>query len=207
MSTKTKSAPRSRRNRNRGVFCLEGDWWHVKDKTTIEPALELLAANGEFAFDYIHRDVGVVAEFEYYLDKWVQKGLSRYPILYLGFHGDEGEISVGDARLREGKIDLDWLGERLEGKCAKRLIHFGSCGTLAVNGHTLNRFVRRTQALAVCGYRTDTGWFEAAAFEILLLAELQRWAWDRRGMAAVERNIKKKAAGLVRALQFRFKIG
>ncbi|MEX1363437.1 MAG: hypothetical protein AB1Z98_09945 [Nannocystaceae bacterium] len=59
--TKSKPSPTRSRKSGHGVFCLEGDWWDVADSTTIEPALTLLKSNGEFAFDYIHRDVGVVA--------------------------------------------------------------------------------------------------------------------------------------------------
>lgn len=207
MGTNAKAPAKRTRKRHHGVFCLEGDWWDVKHKTTIEPTLTLLKTSGAFSFDYIHRDVGVVAELEYYLSKWVQSALVRYPILYLAFHGIPGHILVGDARRREGQVTFDWLEERLEGKCRGKLIHFGSCGTLAVNGHRINRFLRNTGALAVCGYQTDIDWFETAAFEIMLLAELQRVAWDRRGMAAVQRRIKKQAAGLARSLKFRFAVG
>lgn len=207
MAKTTTPSPTRTTKRRHGVLCLEGDWWGFKDKTTVEPALQLLAANGELAFDYIHRDVGVVPELEHDLDKWVQKGLARYPILYLGFHGSPGHIYVGDKRQRDGKITLDWLEDRLAGKCAKRLIHFGSCGTLDVHGHRINRFLRRTEALAVCGYRADIDWLETAAFEIMLLAQLQRVAWHRGGMAVVKRRIRENAAGLERALKFRFEIG
>lgn len=204
MTKAKKSSPSRSRKRGNGVFCLEGDWWHVTDRTTIEPALALLKANSEFNFDYLHRDVGVVEEFEHYLDKWTQRGLDRFPILYLGFHGSPGYVDVGDGRRKNAKISLDWLEERLEGKCAKRLIHFGGCGTLKVDARRLKRFLRRTNALAICGYCADTEWLEAAAFEILLLAALQRVHWDGRGMRAVPAHIRRSAAGLARALEFRF---
>ncbi|MEM7159638.1 MAG: DUF6642 family protein [Myxococcota bacterium] len=206
--TKSKTSTSSRgRKRGHGVFCLEGDWWHITDRTTIEPALQLLQANGEFNFEYLHRDVGVIEEFEHYLNKWTQRGLARYPILYLGFHGSPGYIDVGDARRKESNVSLDWLEERLEGKCAKRVIHFGGCGTLDLHGKRLNRFVRRTGALAICGYRSDTDWLKAAAFEILLLAELQRIHWDGRGIRVVPDRMRKNAAGLFRELEFRFVTG
>lgn len=191
------------RKRQHGVFCLEGDWWHVKDKTTVEPALQLLSANGDLAFDYIHRDVGTVPELEYYLGKWVQRGLSKYPILYLGFHGQPGKIYIGDARFRTNTITLDWLEERLADRCKGKIIHFGSCGTLDVHGSRLNRFLRNTHALAVCGFVADTGWLEATAFEILLLAELQRVSLQRRGMEAAKRRVVAQATGLARSLAFR----
>jgi hypothetical protein len=206
----TSSTTKRHRKRSHGVFCLEGDWWHVKDKTTVEPALALLQTNGDLAFDYIHRDVGTVEELEYYLDKWVQRGLSKYPILYLGFHGEPGRIFIGDGRKKSGRIDLDWLEMRLGGRCAGKLIHFGSCGTMAIHGHhghRLNRFLRRTEAMAVCGYTDDTYWLDTAAFEILLLAQLQYVSWTRRGMGAVKRRIVAQASGLARALKFRMVIG
>ena len=31
-----------RRDQRKGIFCLEGDWWGVKDFTTVEPVLRLL---------------------------------------------------------------------------------------------------------------------------------------------------------------------
>ena len=203
MGTNTKATTKRTRSRQHNVFCLEGDWSHIRDKATIEPALELLKSNGEFAFDYIHRDVGVVAELEYYLQKWVQSGLMRYPILYLAFHGNPGRIVVGDARRRESRVTLEWLAAQLEGRCKNKLIHFGSCGTLDVHGQSLNSFLRRTEALAICGYRTNTEWFESLAFEIMLLAKLQEVDWSRRGMAAVQRWLKKQAGGMVRSLKFR----
>jgi len=200
----TKSKTSSNRKRGRGVFCLEGDWWGITDTTSIEPALELLKSSGQRAFDYIHRDVGVVAELEYYLAKWTQRQLARYPILYLGFHGDEGCVCVGDARRREHKLSLDWFEERLEGRCNKRVIHFGSCGFMAKDARRLRRFLRRTGALAVCGYKGDVGWLESIAFELLLLDEFQECAWDAgRGMAGVNRRLRKHAAGLARMLNFR----
>jgi len=48
--------------------------------------------------------------------------------LYLGFHGSPGHLHVGHGP--GSGIDLKELEERLEGKCQKRIIRFGSCGTL-----------------------------------------------------------------------------
>lgn len=204
MGTNAKARARRKRRRQHGVFCLECDWWHIKRKATIEPALQLLKSSGDLGFDYIHRNVGVKSAFDYYLEKWVQSGLSRYPILYLGFHGSPGHIFIGDGRRSEGNVPLESLANQLEGKCSRKLIHFGSCDTLRANKHQLNRFLRRTGALAVCGYQSEVDWFESIAFEILLLAKLQQVAMDRRGMPVIERWLKNDVAGLVRSLGFRF---
>lgn len=53
-----------------GIFCLETDWWGVKDRTTIEPVLQLLNTVDYLKVPYIHRDVGTQEEFVHYLRKW-----------------------------------------------------------------------------------------------------------------------------------------
>ncbi|HLT35387.1 MAG TPA: hypothetical protein VK034_03855 [Enhygromyxa sp.] len=103
-------------------------------------------------------------------------------------------------------MSLDQLAELLNGKCKGKIIHFGSCSTLDKHGRTLNAFLRRTGALALLGYRGTTDWLDSAAFEILLLGEIQRRSLTRPGMRAVERDVKKAAPGLTKRLGFRMVI-
>ncbi len=182
--------------KRKGIFCLETDWWGVKDTTTVEPVLHL------------HRGIGTRGEFEYYIQKVTTKGLSRYPVLYLGFHGEPGclylgDLYLGDRRGRKGLVTLDELADLLEGKCKGKVIHFGSCSTLDVHGQTLKAFLRKTNALALLGYRGTTDWLESAAFEGLLLGELQSRGVTRPGMKALEKRVRKIAPGLYKALGFR----
>ena len=142
-----------------------------------------------------------MAEFEHYLRKWRLRKYGNYPILYLGFHGDPGVLYVENRRIPP--VDLDWLEERLAGRCKGRIIHFGSCGTLATHGGRLNRFLRRTDALAVCGFKTAIGWMKSAAFEIILLSEFQHNALTRPGVEAVKKRVLGFAPRLARELQFR----
>lgn len=189
----------------RGVFCLEGDWDpDLRQHATVGPVLELLDRSGSPAVPHIRRDVGTVEELEYYLKKWIQRRYVTYPILYLGFHGGPGILHVGDRR--KGPVTLDWIEERLEGACKGRIIHFGACGTLAIHGSRLRRFLERTGALATCGYKADVDWMLSAAFEIILLYEFQFNALTRAGMAAVNRRIRREAANLARDLKFRMVI-
>ena len=185
----------------RGVFCLEGDWHGIRDASTVEPVLDLL--NGACGLPFIHRDVGTLAEFEYYLGKWAQRGMSDHPILYLGFHGDPGVIYIGDLRRREGEVTFDKLEELLANKCRGRVIHFGSCGTLDEHGARLNRFLRTTKAVAVCGYKTAIDWVLSSAFDIIVLNELSDRALTRRGARVAEKRIRAKAGTLARKLHFR----
>lgn len=186
----------------KGIFCLETDWWGVKDKTSIEPIFHLLAVSF-LKVPYIHRDVGTRAEFEHYLKKWTQKGLAKYPVLYLGFHGEPGLLNVGEQKGRKGQVSLSELAELLKGKCKGKVIHFGSCSTLGAHGNTINEFLRRTGALAVLGYKRPIDWIDSAAFELLLIGELQNVSLTRTGMHALERKVRAKAPGLAKRLDFR----
>lgn len=192
--------------KHKGVFCLEGDWEKdLRGRTTVSPVLELLERSHYPAIRSIRRDVATPGELEHYLKKWRLKKYDAYPILYLGFHGDPGTLFM-----RAGKkepVELEWVGERLEGRCRGRIIHFGSCGTLAVHGKRLNRFLEQTGALAVCGYRADVDWIQSAAFELILLSTLQFNTFTKAGLSAAERRVRQDAGTLARVLQFRMVLG
>jgi len=188
----------------KGIFCLEGDWWGIKDQTTVEPALELLSkyyANTPPVPSpfYIHKDIGTIEEFEYYLKKWCLNKHSKYSILYLGFHGDPSVLYVGEKK----KLTLDELELLLEGKCKNRFIHFGSCSTLLENGNKLNRFIRNTGVEGVCGYCRDVDWVTSAAFEILLLSELQDCSFHLKSLKKFKERFIKDHSQLVKELEFR----
>jgi hypothetical protein len=189
----------------KGVFCLEGNWeGDLKSRTSMGPVLELLEKSGYPSVPYIYRDVGTLTEFDYYIGRWTLKKYDRYPILYLGFHGTPGALRVGYGKDRG--ITLAELQERLEGKCRKRIIHFGSCGTLNIHGARIRNFIKRTGALAVFGYRSEVDWMISAAFEIILFYELQYNTLTRQGMEAVRRRVHAQASDLARKLDFRMVI-
>jgi len=190
----------------KGIFCLECDWWGIKDRTTVKPVLRLLHSFSGTRAPYIHRDVATTEEFWYYVDKWSQKGFKKYQILYLGFHGDENVLQVGEKKGGAGDVTLDELAERLKGKCKKRIIHFGSCGTLALHGAKINTFLKTTGAAAVCGYRTDVPWLESTCFEALLLGLMQDYTFTKQGLQAIQRRLKENAPGLMKNLEFRLKL-
>jgi hypothetical protein len=188
----------------RGVFCLEGDWWYnLKKPSSVEPILHLLRQWDPFFVPFIHRNVVTGSALEYYLDKWTRQSYARYPVLYLAFHGDPGSISVGDKRRKGSIITLDLLGELLENKCKGRIIFFAACATLDIHGNRLNHFLRRTGALAVCGYRSYVEWLRATAFELLVFAAIQQNAMTVAGAKAMKRRILKEAGYLARELRFR----
>lgn len=116
---------------------------------------------------FIHRDVGTEAELEHYLAKWSQKRYSNYSLAYLAFHGTAEHIWIG-----RSKVTLDEIEAMLAGKCAGRVLYFGSCSTLDLEDGEIDRFRRAIGARAVCGYVEDVDWLESAAFELLLIDAL-----------------------------------
>lgn len=191
-------------NASKGIFCLEGDWWNDLIKpSSIEPTLRQLETIG---LRHIHRDVGTREEFEYYLRKWSRGKHNRYPVLYLAFHGAPGSILMGDLRRNESMADLKAIEESLKGACHNRVIYFGSCLTLDVHGARLNKFLKTTDALAVCGYAKEVDWVLSAALDLIIFRALSRQAFTRAGMRAAERRIFKDSAGLARSLDFRMVI-
>ncbi|MCZ4552223.1 DUF6642 family protein [Gordonia rubripertincta] len=156
-----------------GVFCLEGDWEEsIESRLSIEPALRLLEARDSIRL--VHRDVATRAELEYYFDKWLTGRLRSYTFGYLGFHGTDQTLWIGNEN-----VTLDELGEMLRGRCKGRVIYFGACGVLAAEGDVLQKFCRQTGARAVAGYTRDIDWVEGAAFELLLVQKLS-WATNMK---------------------------
>jgi hypothetical protein len=137
-----------------------------------------------------------------YLKKWLLATHASYPILYLPFHGTPGTIQFGDLRKPGNIISLDQLEETLSGKCKGRIVYFSSCDTLAENGNRLRRFVRRTESLAVCGFRRYVDWLTSTAFDLLFLREAQSNAFTVAGMRAISSRVKEEAGGLCKKLGF-----
>ena len=196
------------KDQTKGIFCLEACAWFgsLKDKTTVEPVLRLLESTKDYRVPYLHFDVATREELDFYIKKWCSKGVGEsHPILYLAFHGEADGLFVGEGR--GNRLNLNQLGERLDGKCRGRIIHFGSCATVDVPDHALNAFLRRTGALAVFGYRADVEWLKSAAFDLLVLGGLQRVSFLRG--ASIQNfgdKLLKDAPGLARTLEFRIKV-
>jgi hypothetical protein len=195
------------KRRRKGIYCLEvGEWFdNMKARTSVEPVLQLLR-DSPSRVPYIHRDIATETELRFYLLKWLQGKHRDYPILYLGFHGSPGRIHLRKENGRTTEMDTDDLFAMLTGRCHRRLIHFGSCSVLDLHGHTVNRYLRDSGAIAISGFKHDVDWLESSIFELLYLGELQENEFTRSGVAAVNRRIRTKAAGFCQRLGFSVKI-
>ena len=102
------------RYKPKGVFCLEGFWYgDHRDLISVTPVLELVGKHSNMPF--IHHRCNTRAEFEYSINRWKTKSFcGKYPILYLGFHGEPGFIKVG-----KEKVTLIDLGNIIGNTCPR----------------------------------------------------------------------------------------
>jgi len=58
--------------------------------------------------------------------------------------------------------------------------------TFDVARRHLRRFLQRTEALAILGYKNDVDWLKSTAFELLMLSEIQENEFSGRGIDAIK---------------------
>lgn len=149
-----------------GIFCVEGGWSQRLTATdSVLPLLHYLRgleAIGSFAHRYVDTTEGLLDAVK----RWGQKQYSHLQLGYFGFHGEPGLVRLG-----RKQVTLDELSDVLAGRCAGRVIYFGSCSVLG-DEEGAERFLRKTKARALAGYRQEVDWFESSAFDLLLIDAL-----------------------------------
>ncbi len=182
----------------KGIFCLEGPWEKdLRMPTSVRPILDMLHANSKI--DHVYRTCATKGEFEFHLKKCALRTYDAFPILYFATHGQAAGLCFED-----GTCDLDELAGHLENRCHNKIVICGSCSTLAGDKRHLKRFLARTGALAICGYKSDIYWLQSAAFEILLIAEMQKNEFSGRGIEAIRKRVVEVAKATVfQELKFR----
>lgn len=182
--------------KEKGIFCLEGKWYEdLRKRSSVRPILELLELNSNIP--YIHADCATLTEFEFFINKWVQKKYDNYPILYLAFHGSENGIWISEEFLTLNKISKE-----LSNKCENRIILFASCSTINIDKRSLKRFLETTGALAICGYKLVVPWIQSTSLELMILSALQENTFDGRGVAAIEKKLNE-ISNMFASLEFR----
>lgn len=180
------------------VYGLEVAWSsQLADKTSVGPVLDLLDRIGRVS--YVHEKVYTRHEFEFLLLKWPQKQYAKYRIGYLAGHGSAGSLSFPGG----ASLTLIDLAEILDGRLQGKVVYFGGCSVFDVDPEELDEFRARTKARAVAGYRQDVDWFEAAAFELLLMRSLA----ERTRVDAADRDLQRAAPGLYERLGFEMHYG
>jgi hypothetical protein len=166
------------------VFCLEGDWHkNLLKQNSVQAALEFLKQNRKI--NYIHRHCGTIENLQHYAKQWQLKRYSNFSILYLAFHGKPGIILINNKQ-----VSLDELAGILGSNCRDRIIHFGSCETLNTDKRHIKRFLKRTNALCVCGFGKRIGFIEGSVFDILLIDMFQEYKDVRKVYKSITTNFR-----------------
>lgn len=159
-----------------GILCLETYWSNdITDRRTVSGLLDLLETNVP-GLQADHRHIGTRSDLAAILEggwRW-----DRYDVLYLAVHGEAG--AVFDEY--NEKITLEWLGKRMGGRCAGRVIFLASCSTVDVSAARAKRFLDSTGAAALVGYTTPVEWLAAAEMDLLVLGALADAGPDANGI-------------------------
>lgn len=184
-----------------GIFCIEGFWYgDHRDRTSVLPVLELI--NRIEGVPYLHHRSGTVEEFRFSIERWKTKAFhSKYPILYLAFHGEKGMVKVGSE-----SVSLDELAELLGTKCEGSVIYFGSCETMNIDKRLIQRFMERTRVLSVLGFKQEVNWLRSASFDIQMLSYFFENKFDSKGIEKTYNLIHTNCKSLVKELDFRMEV-
>lgn len=200
-----------------GILCLETIWFDEVESPSTRHLLELLERLSRVPF--VYRDVSTYEEFDFHLGRWVGRNtykkdyvLGDYGILYLGFHGSPGEISLRDDLTHRGdddEVDLEGIGDCLLNDaaydCRGAVVHFGACSVLRSHAR-VEEFKERIGAACVSGYTRMVDSTLSWAFELMYLDQLSAKNADNPDtLRTLSRRLcdKPEYAGLAEHLGFR----
>ena len=170
-----------------GIFCLETIWFDERSNPSTRSLLELLERLQGVPF--VYRDISTWEEMDFCLGRWVGRSMFKKDyqlgdlgILYLGFHGSAGEISLRDDtshRHDEDEVRLEKIGESLTRKgdrdkdplydCSDSVIHLASCSVLRSHAQA-RKFKEQVGAACVSGYTKRVSARDSWAFELIYLS-------------------------------------
>jgi len=180
------------RTLRKDIFCLEGDWNSDLTRTGgVKPNMKFLSSN--LCIDMIHRQCATEENLKYYLEEYSEDRYKNYTILFLAFHGLPGLLQVGKT-----EIYLEKIADICENKLKGKIVYFGSCLTLNIDKRRIKKFLEKTKAIAVFGYKDSIDFVPASVLDILVIETLQK----HRDVRLIETEIKKYSQ-LIKQLKFR----
>ena len=204
-----------------GIFCLETIWFDERSNPSARSLLELLERLQRVPF--VHRDVSTKEEMDFCLGRWVGRSTNKKDyqlgdlgILYLGFHGSPGQISLREDQSHwhdEDEVDLEEIGKSLAHEdnkydCSGSVIHFASCSVLRAPARA-EELRKQVGAACVSGYTKSVESTTSWAFELMYLALLSELLMTKNVNAGTLGTLKEKIAskpeykGLAKSLGFK----
>ena len=186
------------------IICLEAEWEYRYDKRNnkfslnTEPLLNWLRTfHGR---DIVYRHILNKQDLQYYLDYFAshKREFKKYDIIYIACHGWHHAISLEG---EDGHIDLCELKTMANGFFENRIIHFGSCKTLA-NPDETKRFKKDCGARLVSGYEISVDAMTSAIADAAFFNEIM--TYQNIGIFMNEENSKfrKRYKSLHKDLKF-----
>ena len=185
------------------IICLEAEWEYRYDKRNkfslnTEPLLNWLRTF--HGCDIVYRHIINKQDLQYYLDYFAshKREFKKYDIIYIACHGWHHAISLEG---EEGDIDLSELKTMANGFFENRIIHFGSCKTLA-NPNEAMKFKADCGARLVSGYEISVDAMTSAIADAAFFNEIM--TYQNIGIFMNEENSKfrKRYKSLHKDLKF-----
>ena len=155
------------------IICLEAEWEYRYDKRNkfslnTEPLLNWLRTF--HGCDIVYRHILNKQDLQYYLDYLAshKREFKKYDIIYIACHGWHHAISLEG---EDGDIDLSELKTMANGFFENRVIHFGSCKTLA-NPYEAIKFKEDCGARLVSGYEISVDAMTSAIADAAFFNEI-----------------------------------
>lgn len=123
---------------------------------------------------------------------------SKFPILYLGFHGEQSCLHLAGKDV----FTLAELAEVLQDGAKGKVFFFASCDTLDIDKRKIKNLLEQTGAIAAIGYKNTVDWMLATAFELLVLEALQSDKFDWRGIQHIQNLINEEYRAIGRKLGY-----
>ena len=186
------------------IICLEAEWEYRnaqsnKFSLNTEPLLNWLRTF--HGCDIVYRHILNKQDLLYYLDYFAshKREFKKYDIIYIACHGWHHAISLEG---EEGDIDLSELKTMANGFFENRIIHFGSCKTLA-NTNEAIKFKEYCGARLVSGYEISVDAMTSAIADAAFFNEIMNY--QNIGIFKNETNCLfwKKYDSLLKELKFR----
>ena len=159
------------------IICLEADWEYRYDKRNnkfslnTEPLLNWLRTF--HGCDIVYRHILNKQDLQYYLDYFAshKREFKKYDIIYIACHGWHHAISLEG---EDGDIDFSELAEMSNDLFKNRIIHFGSCKTMA-NISEAENFKAITGAKIVSGYQISVDPMTSAIADAAYFNEIMQY--------------------------------
>lgn len=177
------------------IFCIEGDWHpDLREKDTIENALKFMETASGMKIKYIHRHCSTHEELQNRIVEYNKRRYNKFSIFYLAFHGVPNGLRLNHKQI----LTLDELADMAENKLRNKILHLGSCETLNINRRDIKRFLNRTGALCISGFKKEVPFVSSTIFDVLYFEMCQYY----KQMNTIEKHMKNYYGKLMKELQF-----